>query len=270
MPTPDPNEPAAPADERTIGQILGLAEAAPMPAPGFAAMADTVDELVDPTAAGKPKPPAPPPPTTPEPPPPAAVTAEQYTPPSEIAALNDQRRRIYEEQRGRYGAIAERKAITPSDADITRGNVRYESRIQIVDAWQYPGRLSPATPDWIDRNWVGYADDDPIRQIAAGPCLRVPSSADPAEVVLARIGDYVCRQQVLTDDGGPKVIRTEVWAAEQFQRLFVAVSPPADARVQPPAEPAAIVEAVPVPARPKAKSTRQRSRAKPAASRSAA
>jgi hypothetical protein len=207
--------------------------------------------------------------------------------------LNEQRRRIYDEQRGRYpGSQAARPAITPSDADITRAEVRYESRIQIVDAWQYPGRLSPTTPGWIDRNWVGYADDDPIRGIAAGPCLRVPSSHDPSEVVLARIGDYVCRQQVLTDDGGPPVIRTEVWAAEQFQRLFVAVATraaperseeqafvpvPVTPRTPPVPEDTAGSDAATAPARPSKKtstppikSSRQRKPAKPVASPRAA
>lgn len=313
MPTPDQKSDPTPADtpaedDRTIGQILGLAEAAPLPAPGFAAMADELEELRDPTAGVKPPKPAAQPPgmnppvpqsppgqpnaprpvsdptSVPEPnaprmSPPAATVAEDDS--SAIAALNEQRKRIYEEQRGRYGAEVERVAITPSDADITRGHVRYESRIQIVDAWQYPGRLTPATPDWIDRNWVGYADDDPVRQIAAGPCLRVPSSADPSEVVLARIGDYVCRQQVLTDDG-PPVIRTEVWAAEQFQRLFVPVPVTPRAPLVPedtagsgtaPARPGPDVKRKTATTKPKSdavKSSRQRSHGKKVASRSAA
>jgi hypothetical protein len=113
------------------------------------------------------------------------------------------------------------------------GHVRYESRITIVDAFQYPGSFAGA-PDWIDRNWLGFADDDPLRGIPAGPCLRVPSPADPNEVVLARVGDYVARQSVLLAEGQMPELRIEVWSREQFQKLFIPTVPPHPITGQPP------------------------------------
>lgn len=102
------------------------------------------------------------------------------------------------------------------------GRVRYESRISIVEAWQYPGNLTGA-PAWIDRNWIGYADEDDLRGIPAGPCLRVPSVADASAVVLCRVGDYVAMQSVqLAPDA--VIVRVEVWAQEQFQKLFIPVA----------------------------------------------
>jgi len=143
------------------------------------------------------------------------------------AALNRQRRSVYDAQRQRAGIPPRREKLGMPDAGllgeiVPPGKVRYESRINIVDAYRYRGTLSDA-PDWIDRNWAGFGEYDSIRQIDEGPCLRVPSSANPGEVVLARVGDYVCRQSVLLDNGRPPEIRTEVWAAEQFERLFVGV-----------------------------------------------
>ena len=151
--------------------------------------------------------------------------------------LNRQRRAVYDAQRQRAGANfspsplqsptaprREKVADDPASGEIMPpGKVRYESRISIVDAFRYPGNLTNA-PAWVDRNWVGFGDYDAIRGIDEGPCLRVPSPADPNEVVLARIGDYVCRQSVLLDNGRMPELRTEVWAAEQFERLFVGVA----------------------------------------------
>ena len=98
-------------------------------------------------------------------------------------------------------------------------DVHYEARITIVDAWQYPGQLR-AAPEWVDRNWVAYADWDPIREIEPGPCLRVPSTAGVHTI--CRVGDYVARQEVkitreLSD------IRVEVWNRDQFEKLFYPV-----------------------------------------------
>lgn len=102
------------------------------------------------------------------------------------------------------------------------GTVRYESRISIVEAWRYPGNLVGA-PEWVDRNWIGFADFDDLRKIEPGPCLRVPihGSADPSDVVLCRIGDYIARQEVKLTHDLPGEIQVQVWEADQFMRLFI-------------------------------------------------
>lgn len=103
------------------------------------------------------------------------------------------------------------------------GTVKWESRISIVDAWMYPGNVATA-PDWVDRNWVGYASNhDSVRNIEPGPCLRVPDDRDPDAVVIARPGDYVVRQELVLGPG--RVLpQLEVWEGEQFQRLFMRVA----------------------------------------------
>lgn len=108
--------------------------------------------------------------------------------------------------------------IAPSD------NVSYESRIRILEAFRYPGSFRNA-PDWIDRNWLGHGDWDPLRQIEPGPALRVPLDSG---VVLARIGDYVVKQAVAIAPGVPDEVKLEVWPAETFQKLFLPTrsSPP--------------------------------------------
>ena len=103
--------------------------------------------------------------------------------------------------------------------EIMPRHVSYESRINIVDAWQYPGSLRDA-PNWVDKNWAGFGDFDPMRAIEPGPCLRVPIHG---QIVLARIGDYVCRQEVKLN---PELsdIRIEVWEQGQFEKLFLPVT----------------------------------------------
>jgi hypothetical protein len=101
--------------------------------------------------------------------------------------------------------------IAPTD------NVTYESRIRILEAFRYPGSFRNA-PDWIDRNWLGHGDWDPLRQIEPGPALRVPVDSG---VVLARIGDYVVKQAVAIAPGVPDEVKLEVWPAETFQKLFL-------------------------------------------------
>ena len=259
-----------PAEEPTVGDILGNLPipAAPRPNPAFATMADEPEQLADPTLPGRAPPPSPPyfdPATYPDPdqgwatshpheldpatpvqqqveddyrpganePPPGERPIEQDPEDADavMAALNAQRKSVYDAQRRRSGLdprnqpkrekLGLHEAIQDGEI-VPPGKVRYESRISINDAFQYRGTLTGA-PDWIDRNWAGFGEYDPIRQNGEGPCLRVPSSANPGEVVLCRVGDYVCRQSVLLDNGRPPQIRTEVWAAEQFERLFVGV-----------------------------------------------
>lgn len=106
----------------------------------------------------------------------------------------------------------------PPHTATTPSQIHYESRITIVDAWQYPGNVRHA-PDWIDRNWIGYISDyDDERKIEPGPCLRVPLPSGVTAIV--RIGDFVATQQVrltasLVDT------RIEVWHKDQFERLFI-------------------------------------------------
>lgn len=98
-------------------------------------------------------------------------------------------------------------------------SVGFESRIQIYQAWRYPGTLVSA-PEWIDRNWVGWGEFDPIRNIEPGPALRIPTRIG---VTLARIGDYVTQQSTrltVDDPGEPEI---EVWSSDQFQKLFLPV-----------------------------------------------
>lgn len=100
---------------------------------------------------------------------------------------------------------------------IPAAGLHYESRIVIVDAWQYPGSLKNA-PDWIDRNWVGYGDYDELREIKPGPCLRVPLQSGITAIV--RIGDYVATQEVKLAEGVTD-IRLEAWQRDQFEKLFI-------------------------------------------------
>lgn len=106
----------------------------------------------------------------------------------------------------------------PDEIQSPAGEVRYESRIQILDAFQYPGSLVQA-PAWVDRNWIGFGDYDQLRGIEPGPCLRVPLPS--GVIALCRVGDYVCRQSVMLSQDQPIEIRLEVWEREQFVKLFV-------------------------------------------------
>lgn len=118
--------------------------------------------------------------------------------------------------------------ITPADDDIqspraqrmSAAGGRYESRIQILDAYQYRGIVTDA-PDWVDRNWIAYGDPDDLRGIPAGPCLRVPLTS--GLFVLCRVGDYVCQQEVRVAPDVPGDVRVEVWAKEAFQKNFMPV-----------------------------------------------
>ena len=100
--------------------------------------------------------------------------------------------------------------------DNAPDHVRYESRIQILEAFRYMGSFVNAPP-WIDRNWLSHGDHDPLRNIEAGPALRIPLDSG---VVIARLGDYVCQQSVALTEGVSD-IRLEVWPAETFQKLFI-------------------------------------------------
>jgi hypothetical protein len=94
----------------------------------------------------------------------------------------------------------------------------YESRIRILDAWQYPGSLVVA-PEWVDRNWAAWGDHDPVRAIEPGPCLRVPLTTGVNAI--CRVGDYVTRQTVTLVPGIRPDVRLEVWDREHFEKLFI-------------------------------------------------
>ena len=102
------------------------------------------------------------------------------------------------------------------------GTPRYESRIRILDAWQYTGAVHTA-PAYVDRNWIGYSGEyDAVREIGPGPCLRVPLTSDPNErvVTICRVGDYVVHEEIVGDNGALSE-KIEVWEKGQFQRLFL-------------------------------------------------
>lgn len=103
--------------------------------------------------------------------------------------------------------------------DLSTRAVRYEQRIQVLDAFQYPGHLSDA-PDWVDRNWAAYGDWDPVRNIEAGPALRVP--LENGYAALARPGDYVVFQQIKLDARRSDQ-RVEVWPKESFEKIFLRI-----------------------------------------------
>ena len=109
-----------------------------------------------------------------------------------------------------------RPAAAVPTIDNAPDHVTYESRIQILEAWRYQGSFVNA-PKWIDRNWLSHGEHDPLRNIEPGPALRIPLDSG---VVIARIGDYICLQSV-TLAPGVNDIRTEVWPAETFQKLFL-------------------------------------------------
>ena len=98
----------------------------------------------------------------------------------------------------------------------------YESRIRVLDAWQYQGSVPASAPEWIDRNWIGWADTDGLRGLPAGPCLRVPLVT--GDLGVCRIGDYVARQEVLMMPDFPGDVRIEVWPQQQFEKLFIPTS----------------------------------------------
>jgi len=106
--------------------------------------------------------------------------------------------------------------------------VTYRSRISIVEAWRYPGQLAEA-PDYVDRSWTAWADGD-LYGHPAGPALKIPVTSSlsgplpPDGCKLARIGDYVVRQMVaIVGDLEEETI--DVWPKQEFERLFVPVTP---------------------------------------------
>ena len=190
-----PEEPeTSPADEPSTVEITNLPSDDRV-LPGFA-MADSPEELEDNAAAMS---------ST------APLAASQQgrdamanaPPPSPVAALD----------------IPDNDIDMPSSRPATLSG-RYESRIRILDAFQYPGNLATA-PHWIDRNWVGYHPDyDPVRNIEPGPALRVPTRGGD-EMAWCRPGDYVVRQEVVLAHGIRPDVVIEVWPRESFEKNFI-------------------------------------------------
>jgi hypothetical protein len=117
-------------------------------------------------------------------------------------------------------------AANPPPDEILPPARSYRQRIRILEAFQYHGRLGDA-PGWVDRNWAAWGDYDPLRNIPAGPAVRVPD--DPGNpggtATLARVGDYIVSQEVAIADGISDV-RVEVWAREQFEKFFIPFTDP--------------------------------------------
>lgn len=110
--------------------------------------------------------------------------------------------------------------------------VRYESRIRVVEAWQYHGTLTTAPP-WIDRSWAAWGEFDQERKINPGPALRVPitSGHDPSTgsgEKMARVDDYVVRQEVTLALGVAPDAQIDVWRKEEFEKFFLPQRVPAE------------------------------------------
>jgi len=99
-------------------------------------------------------------------------------------------------------------------------DMQFTSRIRVLEAYQYPGFLG-GQPAFVDPNWAGYAgEEDAVRGLPAGPCLRVPVAGTDNTVVICRKGDFVVLQAMLHNDR-PTETKIEVWPNEQFKRLFI-------------------------------------------------
>lgn len=121
-----------------------------------------------------------------------------------IEKLNEKRKEIHSAQRNPFP--------TPS-------TIRYESRIRIVEAWQYNGRLAEA-PQYVDRSWAAWGEYDEERKLEPGPALRVPLNG-PVPEKLCRKGDYVVRQEVVIALGLEPDVRLEVWRQDDFEKFFL-------------------------------------------------
>ena len=142
----------------------------------------------------------------------------QYEPNDALNVLNARRAKIHEQQRAANAP--------PRVPDVFPPNVhtRYESRIRIVEAWQYNGNLAEA-PIFVDRSWAAWGDWDEERKIEPGPALRVPMQQGRETEKLCRKGDYVVKQEVrLTLTMAPDVV-LEVWRREDFEKFFLPSGP---------------------------------------------
>lgn len=132
--------------------------------------------------------------------------------------LNDARRKIYETQRDPEASVKPPPSLLPH-----HGIARYESRIRVVEAWQYHGRLVEA-PSWIDKSWAAWGEYDEERKMDPGPALRVRTDGRIAEK-MARVGDYVVKQEVTLVLGVEPDVQIDVWRKDEFEKFFLP-SPP--------------------------------------------
>jgi hypothetical protein len=143
------------------------------------------------------------------------------TPPPDdnaINVLNARRAKIHEQQRAPAPRVPD---VFPSS-----NTTRYESRIRIVEAWQYHGQLAEA-PSYVDRGWAAWGDWDEERKIEPGPALRVPMEHGRETEKMCRKGDYVVRQEVTIALGIAPDVRIEVWQKEEFEKFFLPTRTPA-------------------------------------------
>lgn len=137
---------------------------------------------------------------------PAAAAAALPSPSEDpIERLNERRAAIHAQQRNPF---------PPGSA------IRYESRIRIVEAWQYNGKLAEA-PQYVDRSWAAWGEYDEERKLEPGPALRVPIPNSPTGDKLCRKGDYVVRQEVTLALGVEPDVQLEVWPKDEFERFFL-------------------------------------------------
>lgn len=143
-----------------------------------------------------------------------AVTpaAPQIAAPTEdpIQILNEARAKVHEAQRN----------PTPGRILPDPASVRYESRIRIIDAWQYNGNLAEA-PAYVDRSWAAWGEYDEERKLEPGPALRVPLEHGREVEKLCRKGDYIVRQEVVIALGVEPDVRLEVWRKDEFEKMFL-------------------------------------------------
>jgi hypothetical protein len=220
-----------------------------------AAFADTPEELEDmlrnlspshlssppigDASAQKPMPPGPdepvvPPPTEPDQP--QEIPAE----PDENADDDDETDLPAEPP----GTAAASPSPPPISGDLSPGRlpdgstITFESRVTVIDAWKYPGSLKDA-PDWVDRNWIGWADNRPALLVPTHPNTLVTSRLPDGSIAtnspsIAHPGDYIVRQKVrLAHDVSPSrlpdgsiaddQLKIEVWPADDFEKLFIPV-----------------------------------------------
>ncbi len=118
---------------------------------------------------------------------------------------------------GDLATIALEGDILPPDDQPAPGKPRYEQRIRIVEAWQFVEGIA-RSPSWVDKNWAAWGDEDLLRDIPAGPSIRVPG---PGGATICRHGDYIARQMMTLVPGMPPEERIEVWPRESFEKFFI-------------------------------------------------
>jgi hypothetical protein len=110
------------------------------------------------------------------------------------------------------------------------GRLKSEMKVYCFD-----GKLAQA-PDWIDKNWAGFENDQNERgQGYAGPTLRIHdmnyeegggddatgglTRMEPVFVGVARVGDYIVREDVDLGDGKLVVGKVRIIEAAEAKRL---------------------------------------------------